>query len=206
MWRIRHLVFLVLLITARCGNPRFSIVMQSGRERVWKEGLFLLQRKREEEQLADNVQAQHLCNKCHSSHFRSHHLILLSAFSPPSCVCQIIRGLNIVPPLVFHHNNPPAEWGEGGERHVGSGHVRWGGGEQTVALHPYMWLPGNFFFSLLRTSAMSDRRTPFRTKRQRRETSGEEQRDEWRFGAQGHRHKATFCHGKKCTRHMLSWI
>lgn len=42
-----------------------------------------------------------------------------------------------------------------------------------MALHPSMWLPGNFFFSpLLRTSAMSDSRTPFRTKRQRRETSG----------------------------------
>lgn len=94
MWHIRHLVFLVLLITARCGNPRFSIVMQSGREAVWREGLLLLQRRREEEQLAGNMQAQHLCNKCHSSPFRSHLLILLSAFSsPPTCVCQINQGV-----------------------------------------------------------------------------------------------------------------
>lgn len=50
-----------------------------------------------------------------------------------------------MPPTVFHHNNPPQEWWGGG-RHVVSGYARWGAGEQIVALHPSMLLPGNFFF------------------------------------------------------------
>lgn len=58
MWHIGQLVFLVLLIAAHCDNPRFSIVMQSAREAVWREGLSFPQRRREEEQLAANMQAQ----------------------------------------------------------------------------------------------------------------------------------------------------
>lgn len=55
MWHIGQLVFLVLLIAAHCDNPRFSIVMQSAREAVWREGLSFPQRRREEEQLAANM-------------------------------------------------------------------------------------------------------------------------------------------------------
>lgn len=44
--------------------------------------------------------------------------------------------------------------------------MKWERGEQTGVVHPSMLLPGNFF---LHMSAMSDSRTPFRTKRQRRE-------------------------------------
>lgn len=44
---------------------------------------------------------------------------------------------------------------------------------------------------------MSDSRTPFRTKRQRREASREERRDEWlAWSARGHKHKATRWHGR----------
>lgn len=54
--------------------------------------------------------------------------------------------------------------------------MKWERGEQTGVVHPSMLLPGNFF---LHMSAMSDSRTPFRTKRQRREGGREERRGEW---------------------------
>lgn len=143
MWRIRHLVFfLVLLRTAGCANPRPSVVMQSGRGAVWRESLFLPRRRREEEQLEANMQAQHLCNKCHPSPSPpSSSPSLLLFFNPLYVFVKLVREQNTVPPLL-RHNNPP---GRENGRQVGSGYMRSGGGEQTVALHPSMLLPGNFF-------------------------------------------------------------